>query len=74
MSKTTLTTIAILAISIGHADAKRHKVNLPVCNASSSLFEVLSDKCFLVKGSMIYGDIADLSQINSWNGGVAGGL
>ncbi|TIY08571.1 MAG: hypothetical protein E5V18_05260 [Mesorhizobium sp.] len=37
--------------------------NLPVCTASSSLFEVLGDKRFLVKGSMIYGDIAELSQI-----------
>jgi hypothetical protein len=63
MSKTTLIVIAILAISIGYAEAKDRSKNPPVCTASSSLFEVLGDKCFLVKGSMIYGDIADLSQI-----------
>ncbi|OHV77733.1 hypothetical protein [Mesorhizobium sp. ORS 3428] len=62
MSKTTLITVAILAISIGYAEAKGRKVP-PVCMASSPLFEVLGGKCFLVKGSMIYGDIADLSQI-----------
>ncbi|WP_246804246.1 hypothetical protein [Mesorhizobium mediterraneum] len=74
MSKTTLIAIAI-AISVGYAEAADRKVetaplgtyanskNLPVCTASSSLFEVLGDKCFLVKGSMIYGDIAELSQI-----------
>ncbi|ESY75048.1 hypothetical protein NKH57_08830 [Mesorhizobium sp. M1050] len=73
MSKTTLV-LAILAISISYADAKGHKVNLPVCTASSSLAEVLGDKCFLVKGSKIYGDIADLSQIVIWAGGGAGGL
>ena len=59
MSKTTLI-LAILAISIGYADAKDRKA---VCTASSSLAEVLGDKCYLVKGSMIYGDIAELSQI-----------
>ncbi|SIT55432.1 conserved hypothetical protein [Mesorhizobium prunaredense] len=65
----------MLAISISYAEAADRKVetatldtyanskNLPVCTASSSLFEVLGDKCFLVKGSMIYGDIAELSQI-----------
>ncbi|MER8595060.1 hypothetical protein NKH33_26465 [Mesorhizobium sp. M1182] len=41
-----------------HANSK----NLPVCTAASSLFEVLGDKCFLVAGSMIYGDIAELSR------------
>ncbi|MER9080792.1 hypothetical protein [Mesorhizobium sp. M0664] len=73
MSKTTLIAIAILAISVGCAEAKDRKVetatlgtyanskNLPVCTASSSLFEVLG-KCFLVTGSMIYGDIAELSR------------
>ena len=78
MRKTTL--IAILAICTGYAEAKDRKVeaatlgtyanskNLPVCTASSSLFEVLGDKCFLVKGSMIYGDIAELSQIIRWAG------
>ncbi|PAP93066.1 MAG: hypothetical protein EOS23_28565 [Mesorhizobium sp.] len=67
--------IAMLAISVSYAEAADRKVetaapgtyanskNLPVCTASSSLFEVLGDKCFLVKGSMIYGDIAELSQI-----------
>lgn len=67
--------IAILAISFSYAEAADRKVeiatlgtyanskNLPVCTASSSLLEVLGDKCFLVKGSMIYGDIAELSQI-----------
>lgn len=76
MSKMTLIfiAIAILPISIGIADAKGRKVNLPVCTASSSLAEVLGNKCFLVKGSMIYGDIADLSQIITWAGGGAGGL
>ncbi|MBA1144774.1 hypothetical protein [Mesorhizobium neociceri] len=73
MSKTTLI-LASLAISIGYADAKDRKVNLPVCTASSSLAEVLGDKCYLVKGSMIYGDIADLSQIITWAGGGTGGL
>ena len=73
MSKTTLM-LAILAISIGCADAKDRKVNLPVCTASTSLADVLGGKCYLVKGSMIYGDIADLSQIVSWAGGGAGGL
>lgn len=73
MSKTTLCAIAILAIS-GIADAKDRKVSLPVCTASSSLAEVLGDKCYLVKGSMIYGDIADLSQIVTWAGGGSGGL
>jgi hypothetical protein len=75
MSKTTLIAIAILAISVGYAEAKDRKVetatlgryvnskNLPLCTASSSLVEVLGDKCFLVKGSMIYGDIAELSQL-----------
>ncbi|CAH2403612.1 hypothetical protein [Mesorhizobium ventifaucium] len=75
MSKTTLIAIAILAITVGYAEAKDRKVetatlgtyanskNLPVCTGSSSLFEVLGDKCFLVKGSMIYGDVAELSQI-----------
>ncbi|MER8955598.1 hypothetical protein NKH98_23205 [Mesorhizobium sp. M0833] len=74
MSKRTLIAIAILAISFGCAEAKDRKVetptlgtyanskNLPVCTASSSVFEVLGDKCFLVPGSMIYGDIAELSQ------------
>jgi hypothetical protein len=62
MSKTTLIAIAILAMSIGYAEAKDRKVP-PVCTASSPLFEVLGGKCFLVKGSMIYGDIAELSQI-----------
>ncbi|WP_352508192.1 MULTISPECIES: hypothetical protein [unclassified Mesorhizobium] len=63
MSKTTLIAIAILAISVGCAEAKDRKVetaplgtyanskNLPVCTAASSLFEVLGDKCFLVRGS-----------------------
>jgi hypothetical protein len=80
MRKTPLIATAILAISIGYAEAKDRKVetatlgtyanskNLPVCTASSSLFEVLGDKCFLVKGSMIYGDIADLSDIITWPG------
>ncbi|WP_245428928.1 hypothetical protein [Mesorhizobium sp. WSM3860] len=62
MSRTTLVAIAFLVISIGPTEAKGHKVS-PVCTASSSLSEVLHGKCFLVKGSMIYGDIADLSQI-----------
>ncbi|RWM08086.1 hypothetical protein [Mesorhizobium sp.] len=62
MSKTTLIAIAILAISVGYAEAKGRNVP-PVCTASSRLFEVLDGKCSLVKGSMIYGDIADLSQI-----------
>ncbi|KUM28145.1 hypothetical protein AU467_13165 [Mesorhizobium loti] len=62
MSKTILIAIAILAISIGSTEAKDRKVP-PVCTPSSPLFEVLGSKCFLVKGSMIYGDIADLSQI-----------
>ena len=87
MSKTTLLAIAILAISIGYAEAKDRKAetatlgttyanskNLPVCTSSSSLAEVLGDKCYLVKGSMIYGDIADLSQIITWAGGGAGSL
>ncbi|RWN61648.1 hypothetical protein [Mesorhizobium sp.] len=67
--------IAVIAISISYVEAADRKVetatldtyanpkNLPVCTASSSLFEVLGDKCFLVKGSIIYGDIAELSQI-----------
>ncbi|PAP96652.1 hypothetical protein [Mesorhizobium wenxiniae] len=67
--------IAILAISVSYAEAADRKVetatlgtydnskNLPVCTASSELFEVLGDRCFLVKGSMIYGDIAELSHI-----------
>ncbi|RWE54534.1 hypothetical protein [Mesorhizobium sp.] len=70
-----LLAIAILAISVSNAEAADRKIetatlgtyanskNLPICTASSSLFEVLGDKCFLVKGSMIYGDIAELSQI-----------
>ncbi|AZO75136.1 MAG: hypothetical protein E5V92_10395 [Mesorhizobium sp.] len=62
MSKTTLIVIAILAISVGYAEAKDRKV-APICTASSRLFEVLNGRCFLVKGSMIYGDIADLSRI-----------
>ncbi|MER9476763.1 hypothetical protein, partial [Mesorhizobium sp. M0520] len=74
MSKTTLIAIAILAISVGCAEAKDRKLetaplgtyanskNLPVCTAASSFFEVLGDKCFLVIGSMIYGDIAELSR------------
>ena len=62
MSKTILATIAILAISVGYAEARDRKVP-PICTASSPLFEVLGGKCLLVKGSMIYGDIADLSQI-----------
>ena len=53
MRKTTLIAASILAISIGYAEAKDRKVetatlgtyanskNLPVCTASSSLFEVL---------------------------------
>ncbi|MER8407797.1 hypothetical protein NKH16_24435 [Mesorhizobium sp. M1307] len=73
MSKTTLIAIAVLAIGVGCAEAKHRNFetatlgkyanskNLPVCTASSSLFEVLGDKCFLVTGSMIYGDIAELS-------------
>jgi hypothetical protein len=61
MSKTTFIAIAILTSSIGYAEAKDK--NLPVCTASSSLFKVLGHKCVLVKGSMIYGDIAELSQI-----------
>lgn len=61
MSNTTLIAIAFLAISIGHAEAKdKHR---PACTASNSVVEVLGDKCFLVKGWMIYGDIAELSQI-----------
>jgi hypothetical protein len=72
MSKTTLIAISILAISIAYAEAKDRSKNLPVCTASSSLFEVLGDKCFLVKGSMIYGDIADLSQIIIWAGSGTG--
>ena len=80
MRKTTLIAIAILAISIGDAEAKDRKVepatlgtyanskNLPVCTASSSFSEVLGDKCFLVKGSMIYGDIAELSELSIWAG------
>ncbi|RWL22884.1 MAG: hypothetical protein E5X64_36000 [Mesorhizobium sp.] len=80
MRKTTLIAIAILAISIGYAQAKDRKVetailgtyanerNLPVCTASSSLYEVLGDKCFLIKGSMIYGDIAELSALGIWAG------
>lgn len=75
MNKTTLIAIAIFAITVGYAEANDRTVetatlgnyanskNLPVCTASSTLFEVLGDKCFLVKGSMIYGDIAELSQI-----------
>ncbi|TIO53496.1 MAG: hypothetical protein E5X80_03435 [Mesorhizobium sp.] len=62
MSKTTLIAIVILAISVGYAEAKGRTVPA-VCTASSRLFEVLDGKCSLVKGSMIYGDIADLSQI-----------
>ena len=62
MSKMTLVAIAILAISIGNAEARNRKVR-PVCTASSPLFDVLGGSCFLVKGSMIYGDIAELSQI-----------
>ncbi|AID30581.1 hypothetical protein EFV37_20450 [Mesorhizobium loti] len=61
MTKTTLIAIAVLAISIGYADAKDK--DRPACTASSPLFKVLGNKCFLVKGSMIYGDIAELSQI-----------
>jgi hypothetical protein len=80
MRKTTFIAIAVLAISIGYAEAKDRKIetatlgthadskNLPVCTASSSLFEVLGEKCFLVKGSMIYGDVADLSEIITWAG------
>jgi hypothetical protein len=80
MRKTTLIAIAIVAISIGYAQAKDRKVetatlgpyanerNLPVCTASSSLYEVLGDKCFLVKGSMIYGDIPELSALGIWAG------
>ncbi|RWI13531.1 MAG: hypothetical protein EOQ92_30555 [Mesorhizobium sp.] len=72
--------IAILAISVSYAEAADRKVetatlgtyanskSLPVCTASSSLSEVLGDKCFLVKGSMIYGDIAGLSQLSIWAG------
>ncbi|MER8424303.1 hypothetical protein [Mesorhizobium sp. M1403] len=75
-----LIAIAFLAISVGYAEAKDRKVetatlgtyanskNLPVCTASSSLYEVLGDKCFLVKGSMIYGDIAELSELSIWAG------
>ncbi|TIP07355.1 hypothetical protein, partial [Mesorhizobium sp.] len=75
MRKTTLIAIAVLAISVGYVEAADRKVetatlgtyanskNLPVCTSSSTLFEVLGDKCFLVKGSRIYGDIAELSQI-----------
>jgi len=61
MSKTTLVAITVLAISISYAEAKDK--DRPVCAASSPLFKVLGNKCILVKGSMIYGDIADLSQI-----------
>jgi len=72
MRKTTLIVIAILAVSIGSAEAKDRKgetaTHLPICSASSALFEVLGDKCFLVKGSMIYGDIAYLSEIVPWAG------
>jgi hypothetical protein len=75
MRKMTLTAIAVLAISVGYGEAKDGGVEtdtrgrpantktVPVCTSSSSLFEVLGDKCFLVKGSKIYGDIAGLSQI-----------
>lgn len=48
-------------MSIGYAEAKDK--DRPVCTASSPLFKVLGSKCFLVKGSMIYGDIAELSRI-----------
>jgi hypothetical protein len=68
MRKTILIAVAVLAISIGYAEAKSRKDHLPVCNASSALLEVLGDKCFLVKGSMIYGDIASLSEIITWPG------
>ncbi|AZO09533.1 MULTISPECIES: hypothetical protein [unclassified Mesorhizobium] len=75
MSKT-LIAIAVLAICVGSAEANGSKVQTatrwptafetpPACTASSSLFEVLGGSCFLVKGSMIYDDIADLSQINT---------
>ncbi|WP_292074755.1 hypothetical protein [Mesorhizobium sp.] len=70
----------MLAISVSYADAADRKVeasdlgayanskHLPICSASSSLYEVLGDKCFLVKGSMIYGDIAELSKLSIWAG------
>ncbi|WP_245268772.1 hypothetical protein [Mesorhizobium sp. WSM2561] len=70
----------MLAISVSYAEAADRKVeasdlgananskNLPICTASSSLYEVLGDKCFLVKGSMIYGDIAELSELSIWAG------
>lgn len=48
----------------------------PVCTGASSLFDVLGDKCKLVKGSMIYGDIAslsDLSDLGSVAGSAGGG-
>ncbi|TPK61668.1 hypothetical protein FJ546_17495 [Mesorhizobium sp. B2-4-19] len=61
MTKTTLIAIAVLAISIGYAEAKDN--DRPVCTASSPLFKVLGNRCLLVKGSMIYGDIDELSQI-----------
>ena len=63
MTKTTLIAIAALAISIGYAEAEAKDKDRPVCTASSPLFKVLGNKCLLVKGSMIYGDIAELSQI-----------
>lgn len=75
MSKTLIAVTAI-AISIGYAEAKDRRVqtatllhtnvmNHAVCNGSSSLFEVLGGMCLLVKGSTIYGDFAELSQINA---------
>ncbi|AZO35468.1 MAG: hypothetical protein EOS76_18345 [Mesorhizobium sp.] len=75
MSKTIIA-VVVLAISVGYAEAKGSKVQTarpshatfqtrPPCTSSSALFEVLSSSCFLVQGSMIYGDIAELSQINT---------
>ncbi|TSE00922.1 hypothetical protein C1D09_031605 [Mesorhizobium intechi] len=61
MTKTTLIALAVFAISIDHGYAKDK--DRPVCTASSPLVKVLGNKCLLVKGSMIYGDIAELSQI-----------
>ncbi|MGX5827168.1 hypothetical protein [Mesorhizobium sp. 43Arga] len=61
MSKTILIAIAVFAISIGYAEAKDK--DRSACTASSPLSKVLGNKCFLVKGSMIYGDIAELSRI-----------
>lgn len=36
-------------------------MNPPACTGESSVFEVIGGSCNLVKGSMIYGDIGNLS-------------